>query len=334
MTVVSWFHFHSGFCVKAHQLTNNEKFFVNVCHSDSIPMPEDISVQQLTEILQSETPSHYKVPMSITELRTTPDKSGKDSMVCDVAIHPAFFHKIEMSMPFRDFLMTIVFEALDSKYKVKINRDTWMILKNRKCMGSLIKHRIQNRDVRQVIESYQNPTKEQKTRLNELQQGQRGSKIFVEDITPGLEQEANKNSTAPRTVLSPSSTVDTNADNKTNGDSSDEVSSAKGIVIPTTANGTKNNSKTRIPEHILFKHKTNNDQIQLVAEFHLPDIISASEFVLDMNRERLVLEARRANYMFDAFLPYAINTNGTIARFDKVQRVSVTERFPGEFGEQ
>lgn len=287
-------------------------------------MPEDISVQQLTAILQSETPSNYKVPMSITELRTTPDKSGKDALVCDVAIHPAFFRKIEGSMPFRDFLMTIVFEALESKYNVKINRETWMILKNRKCMGSLIKHRIQNRDVRQVYESYQNPTKDQKTRLNELQQGQRGGKVLVEDITPGAEPKTSENLTAANTIMtvSQNSIVGQKTGDTNNEDSSDETSATGNIIIPTKVD-TKRDNKTRIPEHIMFKHQTNNDRTQLVAEFHLPDIGSASEFILDMNRERLVLEARRANYMFDAFLPFAIDTNETLARFDKVQRVSI-----------
>lgn len=129
-------------------------------------MPEDISVHQLTAILQSTTPSTYKVPMSITELRVTKDKKNTDVTVCDVAINPAFFRKVELSTQFRDFLMTIVIEALDAKYNIKLDPD-WVILKNRKCLGNLVSHRIQNRDVRQVIDSYQNISKDDKTILNE-----------------------------------------------------------------------------------------------------------------------------------------------------------------------
>lgn len=148
-----------GFCVKAHTLIDNEKYFVNICQSDGIPSPEDISVEQLTEILSSETPNTYKIPMSITELRKTNDKSGKEATACDVAINPQFYKKINASIVFRDFFIAIIFEAFDSKYNIQINRDTWIILKNRKCIGTLVKHLVQNRDVKQVYQSYQNPPK-------------------------------------------------------------------------------------------------------------------------------------------------------------------------------
>lgn len=175
--------------MKAYTLIDNEKCFVNICQSDGIPAPEDISVDQLTEILSSDTPNAYKIPMSITELRKTNDKSGNEATVGDVAIHPSFYQKINASIVFRDFLITIVFEAFDSKYNIQINRDTWVILKNRKCMGTLVKHRVQNRDVKDVLQSYQNPTKQHKSLIEDLDNSfepkpKPKSRALVQEIKP------------------------------------------------------------------------------------------------------------------------------------------------------
>lgn len=305
---------------------------MNICHADGIPQPEDISVQQLTEILASETPSNYKVPMSITELRSTPDKSGKDALVCDVAIHPAFFRKIEVALPFRDFLMTIIFEALEVKYNAKINRDTWIRLKNRKCMGTLVKHRIQNRDVRQVFESYQKPTKEQKTLLNEMQhktiQEVATKKLLIEEITPTasgakLIEEIIPNKSGVKLIEEIKPSVD-----------SDDTSSSKDPSPTKDASPIKKPEKnvlqfrrlrkpdSKEPLYNLFEHTTNDEKKQLIVEFFLPDIVSAKEFILHLNRERVVLEARRANYLFDMFVPYDIDLDKSIAKFDNDSHVS------------
>ncbi|CAH1154341.1 unnamed protein product [Phaedon cochleariae] len=82
-----------GFCVKTKEASTGCKVFVNVCQTDAIPPPKDISTQQLRDCLNSEDPGDYRVPMSIGEIRTEPDKKGQDSKTCDIAIHPDFFKK-------------------------------------------------------------------------------------------------------------------------------------------------------------------------------------------------------------------------------------------------
>lgn len=278
-------------CVKAYRVTNNDKIFINICTSDGIPAPEDISADQLTVILSSETPSNFKIPMSITELRLIPDKSGKDAVACDIAVHSNFFRKIEALRVFREFLITIIFEALDTKYNVQVNRDTWIVLKNRKCMGSLVKHRVQNRDVQKVYESYQNPTKEHKTLINELKSG---------------EQCENKplNSNLITEISAKRSASNVN----------DKMPSAN--LIKTNAQ----NNHSRKPDYRLYKANEAASQL-LVAEFFLPEVIDSTEITLDLNADRLVLESRRLGYLFDSFVPNNIDVAASTADFNNVHRV-------------
>lgn len=288
----------TGFCVKAHKQSNNEKCFVNICQSDAIPAPEDISVEQLTEILASETPSTYKLPMSITGLRVTTDKKGNEALVCDVAIHSAFFRKIEAMNIFRDFLITIVFEALDTKYNVQIDRESWFILKNRKCMGTLITHRIQNRDAKTVYESYQNPTKEHQKLVQELDGGKVGNDLSNRIKKPKLITEM---------ATKPSHTS-TDFDSR--------------LILPTKRAISTAASEMREPQYRLFKNRST-----LIAEFFMPDVLWQNEISLDLGRDRLVLEARRTGYLLDSFFPHNIDHNLSSAMFDNESHVSkITSR--------
>lgn len=285
--------------MKAHRQTNNEKCFINICTSDGIPPPEDITADQLTEILSSKTPSNYKIPMSITELRLTPDKSGRDAAVCDVAIHPQFFRKVESLLIFRDFLITIIFEALDTKYNIQINRETWIILKNRRCMGTLVKHRVQNRDVQKVYESYQNPTKDHKTLINELKSDGFGEglreqrKTLISEIDPRTSKALTKGK-----VLASAS-----------------LNASKSISATIT---------TRKPEHRLFTTISDDEFSSFaIAEFFLPEITAMDQITLDMGRDRVVVEARRAGYLFDSFFPFDVDVDQTNANFDSAKHVSI-----------
>lgn len=154
-----------GFCVKTFTKPDNKKVFVNVCLTEAIPCPRDISNEELMQILNSEDPSSYRVPMSIGEGRTEPDKSGSPATVYDVAINPDFFSKIEKDDLFQTFFLTVVFEGLQDKYQFELDMQRFTILKNRKSIGTLQSHRIQIRDVKKceektkpLIEEIQKPT--------------------------------------------------------------------------------------------------------------------------------------------------------------------------------
>lgn len=146
--MIDFFLIFSGFCVKTYTKPDNKKIFVNICLTDAIPCPRDISNEELMQILSSEDPSSYRVPMSIGEGRTEPDKSGAPATAYDVAINPEFFKKIEKDELFQTFFLTVVFEGLQDKYQFEVEmQQKYTILKNRKSVGILQSHRIQIRDI-------------------------------------------------------------------------------------------------------------------------------------------------------------------------------------------
>lgn len=119
--------------------------------------------------------------MSITEIRQTKDKSNNLARVCDIAINPRFFEKIERIDLFREFFFTIIMEAMEAKYNIKVDHTKWLVLKNRKFVGSLISHRVQNRDVKTVLESYKNPKDADKKLIKDLSDsGAKKNNLIVE----------------------------------------------------------------------------------------------------------------------------------------------------------
>ncbi|XP_046387634.1 PIH1 domain-containing protein 1-like [Ischnura elegans] len=135
-----------GFCVKLKKNTiDREKVFINICKSDQIPAPEDKTESELMEILQSDEPSAFRVPMSVGEERPDYDKSGKPCSVFDIVVNPEFYKKVESSQLYRRFIITAVFEALEDKYGIELEKDEFTILKGRKCKGGMTDHRIQVR---------------------------------------------------------------------------------------------------------------------------------------------------------------------------------------------
>lgn len=65
--------FKSGLCVKA-RTESGQKLFLNICQTTEIPAPETITDTQLLEVMDDETPSNYRIPMSIGNERTETDK--------------------------------------------------------------------------------------------------------------------------------------------------------------------------------------------------------------------------------------------------------------------
>ncbi|KAF5293186.1 hypothetical protein FQA39_LY13654 [Lamprigera yunnana] len=130
-----------GFCIKSKELTSNTKVFVNVCYSDTIPPPNDISEEELVLICNTEEKSSFRVPMSIGEIMTDTDKNGNMVKITDVAVHPNFYRKIEESKFFKQFFIALAFEGLNEKHQLN-TRDERVVLKNRKLFGRIQVHRI------------------------------------------------------------------------------------------------------------------------------------------------------------------------------------------------
>lgn len=70
MIIISLF---TGLCIKV-RTKDDKKLFLNLCKTDEVPAPEEISEAQLLKVWSEEL--DYRVPMSIGQLKTDVDKSN------------------------------------------------------------------------------------------------------------------------------------------------------------------------------------------------------------------------------------------------------------------
>ena len=144
-----------GMCIKAFKLKSKEKFFINICHTSEIPAPKDITETELHKLLETQNATGFKVPLSVTKPRETKDKSGSKTEVSDIAVNTDFYAKKVKRGDglFYHFLITLVFESLEQKYKIELDTSNFVQLKNRACIDQLVEHQIYNRDVK-TVEQY------------------------------------------------------------------------------------------------------------------------------------------------------------------------------------
>lgn len=173
-------------------MNDEKKVFINVCQTDGIPAPENITHEELELMLHTETESNYRVPMSISEMRQVPHR-GVSTTVCDVAVNPTFFKTVRTDPLFSDFLIQIIIEAIDQKYNVQLNGAKCTILVNKKYMGQLVRHRVQNRDVKKVYESYKSPDAETRRKLSDLDGIPTSKSRLIEELGPVKISAAQKN---------------------------------------------------------------------------------------------------------------------------------------------
>lgn len=264
-------------CIKAYKADESGKLFINLCQTSDILAPRALTEGELLEILESESPDAFKIPMSISECYDVKDKSGNKATACDIAINDKFFEKILQSQLFSNFLTALMFEAIDDKYKIKCMEDSWTILKNLKAMtsGNLKSHRIENRDNDQVRQYYE----EEKP------------KSLIEEIGDSDAQLLRRGKVLPAKSLS--------------------------TYAPDPLKVKISEANYKKPDYRLIKKVDDSKNIQLIAEFHLPDVTSANEIVLDVGPDRIVVEARKKNYLIEGFLvDYEIKGDQVHSNYD------------------
>ncbi|MBN3315086.1 PIHD1 protein, partial [Atractosteus spatula] len=132
-----------GLCVKT-LCSDGSKVFVNICQSAQVPPPPPLSEAELLELLQSDDPSSYRVPMSLGEPHAEMDNSSQGCTAYDVVINNEFFQKTQKDTLFLQFMIAVAFEGLENKYSIELSRE-WRLLKNRKFMGSIGEQNIRTR---------------------------------------------------------------------------------------------------------------------------------------------------------------------------------------------
>lgn len=148
-----------GMCVKTLSLPDKQKLFINICQSPSVPPPPSLSREELVELLESDDPTGYRVPMSLGEPHTELDNNSQGCTAYDVVINLEFFQKCQKDPLFQQFLLAVCLEGLENKYNLELSRD-WKILKNRKFLGSVIEQNIRTKSkpVIQEIDSKESST--------------------------------------------------------------------------------------------------------------------------------------------------------------------------------
>ncbi|KAK6300070.1 hypothetical protein J4Q44_G00301030 [Coregonus suidteri] len=131
-------------CVKTLTLPDKRKVFVNICQSAAVPPPPHLSREALVELLESEDPTGYRVPMSIGEAHTEVDNNSQGCTAYDVVISEEFFQKCQKDPLFQQFLIAVSLEGLENKYNLELSRD-WKVLKNRKFLGSVNEQNIRTK---------------------------------------------------------------------------------------------------------------------------------------------------------------------------------------------
>jgi len=144
-----------GLCVKTKNLEGT-KVFINVCKIEAIPPAKPITEEALQSIIVAEDyNSDFQIPMSLGAPRKEQDKSGKDCFACDVAINSLWYDQTMVdSLTFTTFLVNLAMEGLCDKYgdSCNLDRQNWSILRNKRYMGKLQRHTIQQRAKMNKIE--------------------------------------------------------------------------------------------------------------------------------------------------------------------------------------
>jgi len=137
-----------GMCVKTKNIAG-DKVFINFCKVNAIPPAKPISENALQDIIASENyDSDYRIPMSLGAPRGEKDKAGKDCFACDVAVNSVWYDQTMVdSLTFTTFLVTLAMEGLCNKYgdTCNLDRQNWSILRNKRYMGKVQRHTIQQR---------------------------------------------------------------------------------------------------------------------------------------------------------------------------------------------
>ncbi|CAG9773136.1 unnamed protein product [Ceutorhynchus assimilis] len=137
---------HPGLCLKTRELNTDKKVFINICTTDAIPPPKDITELELVRVIKSDDADTFKVPMSIGEVRTEKDKKGNEAKAVDIAINTTFFRKVRDNCIFRNFVVEVMSQGISQKHGLECASEK-IIFNNRKAFGTLQTHCIQQREI-------------------------------------------------------------------------------------------------------------------------------------------------------------------------------------------
>lgn len=165
-----------GFCLKT-KTSDDQKVFINVCHSDELPAPPEVSDEALLKIIEAEDPSKFSIPLSLGEPHAEMDHGGKGCTAYDVIVNSKFLELTENRPVLKNFLLTVILEGLEQKFNMLLSRDC-KILKNKKFMGLAEEQNVRRKSKPSIVEcekskEYEAP--KQKPLITELDESNRST---------------------------------------------------------------------------------------------------------------------------------------------------------------
>lgn len=250
-----------GLCVKTKNM-EGIKVFVNVCKIEAIPPAKPITEEALQSIIAAEDyNSDFQIPMSLGAPRKEQDKSGKDCFACDVAVNAVWYDQTMVdSLTFTTFLVSLAMEGLCDKYgdSCNLDRQNWSILRNKRYMGKLQRHTIQ-----------------QRAKLNKIQELDHSSSTSADQMKP----------LKSKTLITPMKETPDLVLVKTGLESEDSLKLRATIALPKILN--KHQISLEIGE----------DRLVLHSEFYfldifLPETINPDDLIATFHRDKheLVIE--------------------------------------------
>ncbi|KAK2714755.1 hypothetical protein QYM36_009093 [Artemia franciscana] len=140
-----------GKCYKYRDEKSGKKYFLNLCHTDEIPSPDDISASELADLIYSSNADTYRIPLSSGGVHEEKDKAGESCQVFDVAVSTQFFSKIVTEPLFGDFFLNVASSLLNQKYGLVFKPDAWIQLSNRRSWGKIQPHTIVYRNENPLV---------------------------------------------------------------------------------------------------------------------------------------------------------------------------------------
>ena len=94
----------------------------------------DLNEEELRSLLASEEADSFTIPLLLTQMKRTVDKSGSEAMVLDAIINSDLYvNKVVSSQLYKTFLVTVTLDTIErDKHNGSIEKSDWILLKNKK----------------------------------------------------------------------------------------------------------------------------------------------------------------------------------------------------------
>lgn len=110
----------------------HEKVFINVCHSELIPDPPQLSDHELAHAIATWDNSKYRIPMSIGEPHAELDVAKQGCTAYDAMMSSDAFNEIKVRAGMREFIIELVISQIEHKFKTLLDREYSVLTKRRK----------------------------------------------------------------------------------------------------------------------------------------------------------------------------------------------------------